>query len=245
MALIELPAIAARLERPMPEPELLPLTERLEHAFAARVADQSEATRLLLLVAALNDSDNVDEVLRAGSIIAGETLDFDLLEPAASATIIDLDLQTIRFRHPLIRSAVNQSASVSQRLAAHEALASILEDQPDRRIWHRAALMSGEHEDIASELEEAAGRARQRGAIGVAVTALRRAGELSGPGERWPPVARRGRAGLRPRPAGGLSTRSCAMSSASIWGRSSGRESRGSRRWPPRGRWAMPPDSRT
>jgi DNA-binding CsgD family transcriptional regulator len=108
-------------------------------------------------------------------------LDFELLEPAASAAIVDLDLQTIRFRHPLIRSAVNQSASVSQRLRAHEALAATLEAEPDRRVWHRAALISGEHEDVALELEEAAGRARRRGAIRVAVTALRRAGELSGP----------------------------------------------------------------
>ena len=181
LALIELPATAARLERDMPERELLPLTERLERAFAARVADQSDATRWLLLAAALNDGDDVNEVLRAGSLITGDALDFDLLEPAASAAIIDLDLQTIRFRHPLIRSAVNQSASVSQRLQAHEALAEILKDEPDRRVWHRAALISGEHEDVALELEEAAGRARQRGAIGVAVTALRRAGELSEP----------------------------------------------------------------
>ena len=181
LALIELPVATARLERPMPEPELLPLTARLERAFADRVSDLPAETRLLLVVAALNDSDDVGEVLRAGSVVAGAELDFDLLEPAASAAVVELDLQTIRFRHPLIRSAVYQSASVSQRLRAHEALAATLEAEPDRRVWHRAALISGEHEDVALELEEAAGRARQRGAIGVAVTALRRAGELSGP----------------------------------------------------------------
>jgi hypothetical protein len=142
LALIELPVAAARLERGSSERELLPLTERLERAFAGRVADQSERTRSLLLVAALNGSEDVNEVLRAGSVIAGEALGFDLLEPAAAAAIIDLDLQTIRFRHPLIRSAVNQSASVSQRLQAHDALAEIFEDQPDRRVWHRAALIS-------------------------------------------------------------------------------------------------------
>jgi len=181
LALIELPESTARLEHGTPEPELLPLTARLERAFADRVSDLPDETRLLLVVAALNDSDDVGEVLRAGGVVAGAPLDFDLLEPAASAAIVDLDLQTIRFRHPLIRSAVHQSASVSQRLRAHEALAATLEAEPDRRVWHRAALISGEHEDVALELEEAAGRARQRGAIGVAVTALRRAGELSRP----------------------------------------------------------------
>jgi len=181
LALIELPVTTARLGHGAPEPELLPLTARLERAFADRVADLPGETRLLLVVAALNDSDDVGEVLRAGSVVAGAELELDLLEPAASAAIVDLDLQTIRFRHPLIRSAVNQSASVSQRLRAHGALAATLEAEPDRRVWHRAALISGEHEDVALELEAAAGRARQRGAIGVAVTALRRAGELSGP----------------------------------------------------------------
>jgi len=181
LALIELPVTTARLGHGAPEPELLPLTARLERAFADRVADLPGETRLLLVVAALNDSDDVGEVLRAGSVVAGAELELDLLEPAASAAIVDLDLQTIRFRHPLIRSAVNQGASVSQRLRANGALAATLEAEPDRRVWHRAALISGEHEDVALELEAAAGRARQRGAIGVAVTALRRAGELSGP----------------------------------------------------------------
>src|SRR5437899_2630325 len=81
-------------------------TTRLARAFADRVSDLSDETRLLLLVAALNDSDDVGEVLRAGSVMTGTPLISDLLEPAASAAIIDLDLQTIRFRHPLIRSAV-------------------------------------------------------------------------------------------------------------------------------------------
>ena len=42
----------------------LPLTERLERAFADRVSDLPDATRLVLLVAALNDEDAVSEILR-------------------------------------------------------------------------------------------------------------------------------------------------------------------------------------
>lgn len=180
LALIELPLAAGKPGPSLPQPGLLPLTARLERAFAARVADQPRETRLLLLVAALNDSDDAGEVLRAGGIIAGAPLELGQLEPAAAAAIVELDLRTVRFRHPLIRSAVNQSASVSERLRAHEALAEVLTGHPDRRVWHRAAMLSGEHEEVAAELEEAAERARRRGAIGVAIAALRRAGELSG-----------------------------------------------------------------
>ena len=43
----------------------LPLTERLERAFADRVSDLPEATRLLLLVAALSDEDAIGEILEA------------------------------------------------------------------------------------------------------------------------------------------------------------------------------------
>jgi hypothetical protein len=184
LALIELPLGATRLAHGASEPGRLPLTERLERAFAARVLDLPEETRLLLLVAALNDGDRISEVLSAGSIVAGTALGLELLVPAAEAAIVELDLHTVRFRHPLIRSAVRQSASVLQRRRAHGALAKTLEAEPDRGVWHRAALITGAHEDVALELEGAGRRARRRGALHVAITALRRAAELGDPEHR-------------------------------------------------------------
>lgn len=182
LALLELPVTAARLQAI--SPGSLPLTQRLEQAFAARVSDLPEATRLLLLVAALSDDGRLSVIVEAAGVVAGRMLGVDLLEPAAEAGIVDLDLRSVRFRHPLIRSAVCQGASVVQRRRMHEALAEVLCAEPDRRVWHRAALISGTHEQIANELEEAAGRARRRGALAVAVTALQRAAELSLPGQR-------------------------------------------------------------
>src|SRR3954462_7590866 len=162
----------------------VPLTDRLERAFADRVADLPALTRLLLLVASLSDADTLDEVLEAAAAVVGTALDLDAAAPAAEAGIVDVDLRTIRFRHPLIRSAVAQSASLQERRRVHETLASVLADQPDRRAWHRAALLAGEHEDVALELEEAGARARRRGAIAVAVTSMRRAAELGAPSSR-------------------------------------------------------------
>jgi DNA-binding CsgD family transcriptional regulator len=176
LALLELPAVAA-------EPGL-PLTERLERAFAGRLSELPATTQLVLLVAALNDEDSASEILEAAASVAGATVDLDAAEPAVAAALIDLDVNSIRFRHPLARSAVRQSAGVQQRRRVHEALAETLESDPDRRVWHRAALMSGTHEQLALELEEAGERARRRGAIDVAVTALRRAVELSAPRHR-------------------------------------------------------------
>ena len=178
LALLELPSAAGHAAGEQPLPGGLPLTERLERAFAGRVSELPEMTRLALLAAALSDGEAVGEVLEAASAVAGASLDLAALEPAVDARLIELDLGSIRFRHPLIRSAVRQSAGVQQRRGVHEALAATLESDPDRRVWHRAALVSGTHEDLARELEEAGLRAQRRGAIDVALTALMRAVEL-------------------------------------------------------------------
>jgi DNA-binding CsgD family transcriptional regulator len=184
LALLELPMAPGQAGEERSLPGGLPLTERLERAFAGRVADLPETTRLVLLVAALNDEDGVSENLTAASAIGGTSVDVDMLAPAVEAALIDLDANSVRFRHPLIRSAVRQSAGLQQRRRVHEALAATLDADPDRRVWHRAALLTGAHEELARELEEAGVRARRRGAIDVALTALGRAVQLSAPSQR-------------------------------------------------------------
>ena len=96
LALIELPVAAAHPEGGAPGSGPVRLSERLERAFAARASELPDETRLLLLVAALNDGDSASEILRAGSTVAGTALDLDLLVPAADAAIVELDLQTVR-----------------------------------------------------------------------------------------------------------------------------------------------------
>ena len=179
LALLELPAVAAQPEDAPSVPGSLPLTERLERAFAARVFDLPDTTRLVLLVAALSDGDGIGEVLQAAAMVAGAPVELDAAEPAMDAALVDLDVTFIRFRHPLVRSAIRQRAGVQQRRRVHEALAATLDADPDRRVWHRAALMSGTHEQLARELEETGMRARSRGALDIAVTALQRAVQLS------------------------------------------------------------------
>ncbi len=184
LALLELPSAVSGPDDELSVPGGVALTERLERAFAARAFDLPVATRTVLLVAALNDEDSADETLEVASAIAEVAVDLDAVAPAAAAGIVDVDLRTIRFRHPLMRSALVQSSGLGERRRVHDALADRLADQPDRRAWHRAALLSGEHEDVASELEEAASRARRRGAVPVAVTAMRRAAEVGEPTSR-------------------------------------------------------------
>jgi DNA-binding CsgD family transcriptional regulator len=181
LALIELPSTLASEHVAGVEslPELLPLTTRLERAFAARMDDLSPETNRQLLVAAVNDSADVGEVLLASARIEGVIDATPALEEAAEAGLLDLDPVEVRFRHPLVRSAIAQSASDADRRGAHAALAAVLTGHPDRRAWHRAASIVGPADDVAAELEAAAVRAERRGGMGAAVAGLERAAQLS------------------------------------------------------------------
>ncbi|HEX7255667.1 MAG TPA: AAA family ATPase [Gaiellaceae bacterium] len=154
-------------------PDPLPLTARLERAFAVRVSELPPAAREVLVAAAADDGGVLSEVLGA----AGTSV--DALAPAVSAGLVEARGDRLRFRHPLVRSAVYQSASAAERRAAHAALARQLASDPDRSVWHRAAAASGPDEQVALELEEAAARARRRGAPATAAAALERAAKLT------------------------------------------------------------------
>ncbi|MDX6490848.1 MAG: hypothetical protein QOD43_1093, partial [Gaiellaceae bacterium] len=181
LALVELPT-GLRLENidegSLP-PSPLPLTARLERAFATQAAELPPATRSLLLVAAVDDGGSLDEILHATSVLEGtEVLEASLL-PACAAQLIEVEGMRLRFRHPLVRSSIYHAASGAQRRAAQSALSTVLVGQPDRQVWHRAAASIGPDEEVAADLDDAAGRAGRRGALAVAITALERAAELS------------------------------------------------------------------
>ena len=181
LALVELP-IALRTTGVVGETlstTWLPLTTNLEQLFANRIISLPEDTRTLLLVAAADEYGTPDELLKAAAIIVGRPLTFAAVDPAVSAELVSISDSGLHFRHPLIRSAVYQLASLSERQSAHTALATTLTGELDRRAWHRAHAAFGTDEDIAAELEAAAERAQQRGMTAIAATALERAAQLT------------------------------------------------------------------
>ncbi len=167
--------------------------------FFSRTSDLPTATRTLLLVIAENDSRSLRKVLDAGEVLLGEGAGLEALAPAVSAKLIEFAPGEVRFRHPLVRSAVHQAASAVMRHDAHAALARVIKDQSDRALWHRMASAIGPHEALASELDAAAARAQRRGALAMAILALEKAARLSGSALARSERAARGRARRRGR----------------------------------------------
>ena len=157
---------------------------RIEQAFRRRLQALPADTRSLMLVAAAEPAGDPALIWRA----AGQ---LGIPASAAEAAQSDGLLQTgprLRFRHPLVRSAVYSAASLPQRRAAHRALAGVTDrdHDPERRAWHLAAAAAGPDEGVAAELERSAGRAQARGGQAAAAAFLQRAVELTAEPVRRP-----------------------------------------------------------
>src|SRR5215469_11063975 len=123
---------------------------RIEQGFRRRLEALPTDTRSLMLVAAAEPAGDPVLVWRAAGRLG-------IPVSAAEAAQADGLLETgtrVRFRHPLVRSAVYSAAPLPQRRAAHMALAEVTDrDQdPDRRAWHLAAAAPGPDEQVAAEL---------------------------------------------------------------------------------------------
>ncbi|MER6691465.1 LuxR C-terminal-related transcriptional regulator [Streptomyces minutiscleroticus] len=146
--------------------------------FHERIGRLPEATRTALLLAAADDTGDAAVVLRAAAALR---LPDDALDAAEDAALISTHGGRIAFRHPLVRAAVHDGATLSRRRAAHTALAQVLPGpaDTDRRVWHQALAAVEDDEGIAAALEESAGRATRRAAHAPAAAALLRSAELS------------------------------------------------------------------
>jgi DNA-binding CsgD family transcriptional regulator len=153
------------------------LSGRIEERFQERLEELPPATRLLLLIAA---AEPIGDPLLLWKAAAALGIDASAAAPDGDAGLVELGAQ-VRFRHPLVRSALYGAASAEERRRVHAALADATdaEADPDRRAWHRAQATAGLDEDVAVELERSAGRAQARGGLAAGAAFLERAVELT------------------------------------------------------------------
>jgi len=149
------------------------LSGRIEDSFVRRLNVLSDSARRLLLLAAAEPTGDPLLLWRAAEQLAIGPTAADDLEGEGLLAIGE----RVRFRHPLVRSAVYGSAARRERRAVHLALAEATDRgvDPDRRAWHLASASPGPDEQVALELERSAGRAQARGGLAAAAAFLHRA----------------------------------------------------------------------
>jgi DNA-binding CsgD family transcriptional regulator len=179
LALLELPRglSAAQLAGGFGLPVAASLDGRIEERFLQRLQDLPVPTRQLLLVAAAEPLGDPTLLWRAAERLGIPARE---LEPAERAGFLQVDSR-VRFRHPLVRSAVYRAAPPAERRRVHLALAAATDTgaDPDRRAWHLAEATASPDEHVAADLEGAAARARARGGPAAAAAFLERAAMLT------------------------------------------------------------------
>ncbi|GII94112.1 helix-turn-helix transcriptional regulator [Sinosporangium siamense] len=151
--------------------------DALQDRYEQRVRALPGPTRRLLLLAAADPTGDATLLWRAAQ---GIGLGPQMAAPAQEAQLVEIG-RSVRFRHPLVRTAAYTAGSVEERRAVHHALAAALDGGNDRqrRVWHLAAAAAGPDDGLAAELADVARGVESRGGIAAAAALLRRSAELT------------------------------------------------------------------
>ncbi|RDH76051.1 helix-turn-helix transcriptional regulator [Mycolicibacterium moriokaense] len=154
-----------------------PLTTRIEQTYGQRLRELPPQTRMLLLLAAAEPTGEPSWLWAAAARLG---IGADAGVPAEQSGLVSVDTR-LRFRHPLVRSAVYRDAIPSERRQAHTALAEVISGPlaDEHRAWHHAHAAEAPSEAIAIELVQSAELARRRGGSAAAAAFLAYAVELT------------------------------------------------------------------
>lgn len=158
------------------------VSSRIEDTFVRQLGALPAPTRTLLLVAAAEPTGEPEWLWEAAAHLG---IGVDAAAPAEMTGLISLH-DHVRFRHPLVRSAIYRSAPLSERRRVHDALAHAITapGAADHRAWHRAHAAAAPDEDVAVDLVHAAEQARARGGIAAAAAFLSAAVDAT-PDQHW------------------------------------------------------------
>jgi tetratricopeptide (TPR) repeat protein len=157
--------------------EPLPVPATLNELVRERLAGiPTEAREAALVVSALSRP-TVELVAAAAGGGGGGAA---ALEKAAAAGVLEVADGRVRFSHPLLASVVYTQTPPARRREVHARLAQIVDD-PDEQALHLAFAASGPDAQVAATVEDAARRARARGAPQAAAELWDRARMLTPP----------------------------------------------------------------
>ncbi len=155
-----------------------PIGRRLELHYIRELRAQPMSVQKWLLLAAAEPTGSTELIEGAASQLG---LDADAAGSVERSGFVSVDRRAVRFRHPLVRSAVYGAFPAAERRGAHDALAR---SAAERRLWdveaqHSAAAATGTDDGVADRLEAAADRAATRGGLSSRANLLARAAELT------------------------------------------------------------------
>ncbi|MGA9746136.1 MAG: ATP-binding protein, partial [Nocardioides sp.] len=161
-----------------PLPERLPVGDRLRTEYTRLLMGLPAHYQFALLHCALDRSGSGGSLRSALATEEGGTASVDAL---VDLGILVQESTDLRFRHPLLRTAVLAMATSAQKRAAHLALAQSRADRGDGRsaAWHRADASLGPDPALAAELTAIAEEDRSRKGFAAASAALERAAALT------------------------------------------------------------------
>src|SRR5215469_1036753 len=160
-------------------PEPIPVGRQLQERYLRRVHQLPPAVQEFVLLVAADAAGDRSRVRQAA---AEAGIDSDAAEAAAEkAELIQIFGDSVKFRYPMIRGAVYHGASEAARRRAHHVLsvASARRGHADEHVWHRAVAAVDPDERLAADLEAAATRAQDRGALSAKAALLRRSVALT------------------------------------------------------------------
>ena len=206
LAILELPKglSPAQLAGGFGLPVSVTLADQIEESYRRRLARLPSDSRRLLLIVAADPTGNSEIIWRAADELGIEEGAAEAIE---SEGLIEFGERVV-FHHPLVRSAVYNTATPKDRREVHRALgqATNRDSDPDRRAWHLAQATIRPNKRVADELEASAARAQSRGGFAAAGAFLERSvGLTSDPNRR---AERALRAAQAKRQAGALDSAS-------------------------------------
>ena len=156
-------------------PEPLPLGQQLQEHFLRQVRSLPPDAQTFALLAAADPGDERGLLWRAA---AQAGIDPDVASAETSqGGVLEFPGSSVRFRYPLLRSAVYHGANAADRRRAHRALSEA--DNSELRAWHLAEAAIVPDEDLAAKLEHTAERAGARGGCAARALLLRRSADLT------------------------------------------------------------------
>jgi len=168
---LEIGRAVLELGDPRQPSDELPVPASLQELVGDRLARLSGPAREAAQVAAALSRPTVALVEAAGG---GP----EAVEAAVQAGVVELDGERVRFTHPLLASVAHAQLPPARRRRLHGRLAGILDD-PEERGRHLALAADRPDAEVAAALDEAARRARARGAPGAAAELWEQARRLS------------------------------------------------------------------